>query len=52
MAGHRRRWPEHAGVERKAVYRTELGTHSPRLDTAWKLADALDVRLGSLVDGE
>lgn len=40
---------EEAGVERKLIYRTELGTHSPRLETAWKLADALGVGLDALV---
>lgn len=42
---------EKAGVERKLIYRTELGTHSPRLETAWKLADALGVGLEALVGG-
>lgn len=42
---------EHAGVERKLIYRTELGTHSPKLDTAFKLAAALGVSLAELVDG-
>lgn len=42
---------EHAGVERKLIYRTELGTHSPKLDTAFKLAAALRVSLSELVQG-
>lgn len=40
---------ERAGVERKLIYRTELGTHSPRMDTAWKLSDALNLELVDLL---
>ncbi|MFT4294646.1 MAG: helix-turn-helix transcriptional regulator [Micropruina sp.] len=32
---------ESAGVDRKLIYRTELGQTSPRLDAVVKLADAL-----------
>jgi len=38
-----------AGVDRKLIYRTELGQTSPRLDAVAQIADALQVDLAALV---
>ena len=40
---------ERAGVDRKLIYRTELGQTSPRLDAVVQLADALAVPPASLL---
>jgi transcriptional regulator with XRE-family HTH domain len=41
---------EAAGVDRKLIYRTELGQTSPRLDAVVQIADALGLPLAELVD--
>ena len=38
-----------AGVDRKLIYRTELGQTSPRLDAVVRIADALGVEPSSLL---
>ena len=43
------RLAELAGVDRKLVYRTELGQTSPRLDAVALIAEALQVEIGDLV---
>ena len=40
---------ERAGVDRKLIYRTELGQTSPRLDAVVQIANALGVTLAELV---
>lgn len=40
---------ERIGVDRKLIYRTELGQTSPRLDVVVQIAAALDVELAALV---
>ncbi len=40
---------ERAGVDRKLIYRTELGQTSPRLDAVVRIADALDVHPAALL---
>lgn len=40
---------EHAGVDRQAINRIELGHASPRLDTLIRLADALGRPINDLV---
>jgi transcriptional regulator with XRE-family HTH domain len=40
---------ERAGVDRKLIYRTELGQTSPRLDVVVQLADALDTDVTRLL---
>jgi transcriptional regulator with XRE-family HTH domain len=40
---------ERAGVDRKLIYRTELGQTSPRVDAIVKLADALAVKPSTLL---
>jgi transcriptional regulator with XRE-family HTH domain len=40
---------ERAGVDRKLIYRTELGHTSPRLDIVVRLADALEVPVRSVL---
>lgn len=39
---------DRAGVDRKLIYRTELGQTSPRLDAVVMIADALDVSVAEL----
>jgi transcriptional regulator with XRE-family HTH domain len=41
---------ELAGVDRKLIYRTELGQTSPRLDAVVQIADALKIAVTDLVD--
>jgi transcriptional regulator with XRE-family HTH domain len=43
------RLAELAGVDRKLIYRTELGQTSPRLDAVALIAEALGVDLSDLV---
>lgn len=40
---------ELAGVDRKLIYRTELGQTSPRLDAVVQIADALGVKPSKLL---
>lgn len=40
---------ERAGVDRKLIYRTELGQTSPRLDAVVQIADALGVKASELL---
>lgn len=40
---------ERAGVDRKLIYRTELGQTSPRLDAVVQIADALGVKPSRLL---
>ena len=40
---------ELAGLDRKTVYRTELGTHAASLDVLLRIAHSLDVPLAELV---
>jgi transcriptional regulator with XRE-family HTH domain len=40
---------ERAAVDRKLIYRTELGQTSPRLDAVIQLADALSVTAAELL---
>lgn len=42
---------DRAGVDRKLVYRTELGQTSPRLDAVVGIADALGVTPSDLLRG-
>ena len=53
---HRKRWglsqealAKRAGCDRQSVNRVENGAYSPTLDRAWRLADALGVRLEELL---
>jgi transcriptional regulator with XRE-family HTH domain len=41
---------ERAGVDRKLIYRTELGQTSPRLDAVVQIADALGIGITDLMD--
>ncbi|MCZ7414332.1 helix-turn-helix transcriptional regulator [Streptomyces sp. WMMC897] len=43
------RLAERAELSAHSIYRTELGTRSPRLDWLIRIADALDVTLAELV---
>lgn len=43
---------EKAGLAVTAVCNYEAGTRMPRLDSAARIADALDVSLDALVEGE
>lgn len=40
---------ERAGVDRKLIYRTELGQTSPRVDAVVQIADALGIRPSALL---
>jgi transcriptional regulator with XRE-family HTH domain len=40
---------ERAGLDRKLIYRTELGQTSPRLDALVQIADALGVKPAKLL---
>jgi transcriptional regulator with XRE-family HTH domain len=40
---------EKAGVDRKLIYRTELGQTSPRLDAVMQIAEALGVQPSTLL---
>jgi transcriptional regulator with XRE-family HTH domain len=40
---------ERAGVDRKLIYRTELGQTSPRLDAVVQIAESLGVQPSSLM---
>jgi DNA-binding XRE family transcriptional regulator len=41
---------DRAGVDRKLIYRTELGQTSPRLDAVVQIAEALGLTVGDLVN--
>ena len=42
---------ERCGIDRKSISRMETGTFSPRLDSVWTVADALDLPLSTLFAG-
>jgi len=42
---------ERCGIDRKSISRMETGTFSPRLDSVWTVAEALDVSLATLFAG-
>lgn len=43
---------ERAGVGQVLVARLELGQTDPRFSTLWRLAEALNLSVGDLVDGK
>jgi transcriptional regulator with XRE-family HTH domain len=43
---------ERAGLDRKLIYRTELGQTSPRLDAVVAISGALDLDIATLVSVE
>jgi putative transcriptional regulator len=42
---------ERCGIDRKSISRMETGTFSPRLDSVWSVAEALDLSMATLFSG-